>query len=416
MQRNSGMYLNQQHSPFQKHPFPSESAIPKRKTVAELIHENEERIKHNTQENENLQKRMNKIKDNINKWKQKYSQYTKLNHKASNPSSSPNNTISLFFNENKTELFNIGIYTVDDFQSYISHNKPTQLTYMNNLITSLNSITIPQYDITHLIDPSFLDVICTNCYEIVNYLSIDEHSMHCVIKNGNCDSFCSEITFDDVNCRLYKLYNSLQDKKEMMIQTKDVYLKVFYNKLSEILYNIVLNNNSIIELDDSVKQLNILIRNGLEHLDKQSKYAYEIFIRRTIQLIYVKSKSIQAIFGKKLITNVDDDDNDDEEFEIDENEFNGNNNNGSFLEDDIEKEVILSIKDQQKRSSLKHNDIVLNEIVSDVEENRESCRNADVSISSSESCDINRNYIKNRLTYIANRLSSERNKNERFST
>ena len=111
-----------------------------------------------------------------------------------------------------------------------------------------------------------------------------------------------------------------------------------------------------------------------------------------------------------MITNVDDDDNDDEEFEIDENEFNGNNNNGSFLEDDIEKEVILSIKDQQKRSSLKHNDIVLNEIVSDVEENRESCRNADVSISSSESCDINRNYIKNRLTYIANRLSYERNK------
>jgi hypothetical protein len=415
MQRNSGMYLNQQRSPFQKHPFPSESAIPRRKTVAELIHENEERIKHNTQENENLQKRMNKIKDNINKWKQKYSQYTKLNRKASNPSASPSNTISLFFNENKTELFNIGIYTVDDFQTYISPNKPTQLTYMNNLITSLNSITIPQYDITHLIDPSFLDVICTNCYEIVNYLSIDEHSMHCVIKNGNCDSFCSEITFDDVNCRLYKLYNSLQDKKEMIIQTKDVYLKVFYNKLSEILYNIVLNNNSIIELNDSVKQLHILIRNGLEHLDTQSKYAYEIFIRRTIQLIYVKSKSIQEIFGKKMTANVDDD-NDDEEFEIDENEFNGNNNNGSFLEDDIEKEVILSIKDQQKRSSLKHNGIVLNEIVSDVEGNRESCGNVDVSISSSESCDINGNYIKNRLTYIAKRLSSEGNKNERFST
>ena len=125
---------------------------------------------------------------------------------------------------------------------------------MNNLITSLNSITIPQYDKTHLIDPSFLDVICTNCYEIVNYLSIDEHSMHCVIKNGNCDSFCSEITFDDVNCRLYKLYNSLQDKKEMIIQTKDVYLKVFYNKLSEILYKIVLNNNSIIEPIISSKQ------------------------------------------------------------------------------------------------------------------------------------------------------------------
>ena len=97
------------------------------------------------------------------------------------------------------------------------------------------------------LDPSFLDVLCINCYECIKFEDMDLHSQNCIIE---LDYFKDNSYDEDYNARIFKLHESLKSKKEEIENKNDKNLIGFYNHLLKIIYQIIINNNSIEELDN----------------------------------------------------------------------------------------------------------------------------------------------------------------------
>lgn len=74
--------------------------------------------------------------------------------------------------------------SVQGFNHSITNNESGRASYQKNIINSLNSISIQNYHIGVNIplDPTFFDILCTNCYECVKPNEVDRHSDYCIMQ------------------------------------------------------------------------------------------------------------------------------------------------------------------------------------------------------------------------------------------
>lgn len=255
-----------------------------------------------------------------------------------------------------------------------SSTKAQSINYHQNIISSINALSVPQYTLSlNLInDPSFLDVICINCYEIVKYDQMDNHSEKCVIVSSIENmTIEKENTFDDCNSRMYKLYSSLKERNEEYLNSINPNLIHFYEALVEIVYQILINNNSIEEINECSLELNDLMNTSLVKITGKERAIFDIFCRRMVQLIYIKTIEMKKIFTMP---------NDSKE--------NKETNQTSF-EDNIiiQKDSVISIANANQRVS-SHARIIssnaISEIYSDIDDKRKEDYYDDDSASASE--------------------------------
>lgn len=83
--------------------------------------------------------------------------------------------------------------SVQNLQSSLidrSRSSSTSQKYQKNIIDSLNSISVQNYNIGSNIplDPTFFDILCTNCYECVKPNEVDRHSDFCIMQSDESNS------------------------------------------------------------------------------------------------------------------------------------------------------------------------------------------------------------------------------------
>ena len=170
------------------------------------------------------------------------------------------------------------------------------------------------------LDPSFLDILCINCYESIKYKDMDKHSEICVIHK---DEYKDNAYDEDYNTRIFKLHESLKNKKKEIILKNNNNLSNFYENLSKIVYDILINNNSIEELKMNINDINEIINNELEKIDLSENYKFYflLFCERLSQLVKMKLEDMEKIIRNNNKINSNDlKDSFDDEFE-DEEDF-----------------------------------------------------------------------------------------------
>ena len=263
--------------------------------------------------------------------------YDDINYNNINDSNNINNNNNITNNNNINN--NVAIQKVLE-------SKEIKNKYQKNIITSLDNITIMKYQINDSaipLDPSFLDVLCINCYECIKFEDMDLHSQKCVIK---LSGFKDNAYDEDYNTRIFKLHESLKSKKNEIENNKDKELVNFYNRLVKIIYQILINNNSIEELDSSISEINKMTKNDIEkgNFTQNYKFYFLLFCQRISQLVYMKLKDME-----KLMISINHNSSKDSIDSLDE-EYNINNK----LEDDEHikymKEQLTSIEDKTNKA------------------------------------------------------------------
>lgn len=180
-------------------------------------------------------------------------------------------------------------------------NNNISSNYQKNIITSLDAISVMKYEIS--LNPLFMDVICINCYECVKLDEMDNHSQTCTIPLNDYND--NEYDTDDYNTRIFKLHESLKSKKTEITSTNNAALTSFYTKLLQIIYDILINNNSIEELATSITSINALMSVDISSIHNNDYKSYFILLsQRLSQLVYMKYKDMERILGNNAEDNV----------------------------------------------------------------------------------------------------------------
>ena len=188
----------------------------------------------------------------------------------------------------------------------------------------MDSIAIKRYEIDDSripLDPSFLDILCINCYESIKYKDMDKHSEICVIHK---DEYKDNAYDDDYNTRIFKLHESLKNKKKEIILKNNKNLSNFYENLSKLVYDILINNNSIDELKNNINDINDIINNQLDQIDLSENYKFYflLFCERLSQLVKMKLEDMEKIImNNNNKNNNNEKDSFDDEFEENEEDF-----------------------------------------------------------------------------------------------
>jgi len=178
-------------------------------------------------------------------------------------------------------------------------NKINSDKYHKNIINSLDSISIIQYklDSKFTFDPRFFDVLCTNCYECVRYEEIDLHSDKCVLQpDENFEDFYdAQESDEDYNSKIFKLHESLKNRHDEIYSTSNQNLIRVYENFVKLTYEILLNNNSIEELDKSITNLNDLLNNKLCKINSKYNFTLVVLGQRISQLVLTKLEDMEKI-------------------------------------------------------------------------------------------------------------------------
>ena len=212
--------------------------------------------------------------------------------------------------------------------------------YQKNIIASLDAISVMKYEIS--LNPLFMDVICINCYECVKIEDMDNHSQTCTIPLNDYND--NEYDTDDYNTRIFKLHESLKSKQSEITSTNNKALITFYTKLLQIIYDILINNNSIEELATSISSINTLMSTDISSIHNNDFKSYFLILSQRIsQLVYMKYKDMEKILG---ITEDDHHRNDSEYIVEDEDEDDDFNNLMRDLKEDENDEQVNYVKMQ----------------------------------------------------------------------
>jgi hypothetical protein len=180
---------------------------------------------------------------------------------------------------------------IENFLSSFNANSK----YQKNIINALDGIAVAQYSIHSSVplDPVFFDVICINCYDCVKFSEVDSHGDTCLMHEE--ENYVELDGEEDYNARIYKLHESLKKKQDEIFKTADEQLIMVYEEIASLVYEILINNNSIEELDLSIAKLNEIVANRLNNLNSFYKFTFVIFGKRLSQLVYTKLKDMEKI-------------------------------------------------------------------------------------------------------------------------
>ena len=184
---------------------------------------------------------------------------------------------------------------------------------------------------------------CNQCFNGRNSIKHNRHSILKIEKNLGIDNDLNNI---DYNANLNKIYNILKRDQNKILKNGNHNLIVYYGKLLYFLYAIIINNNSIEELNSTIIDINDDYMKEKES-ETFNNFFYDYFyfyIRKISKLTYFKIKKIEQILA-------------------DLEEHNKNINIETDVIDD-EEEIINTDKIERMIRVLRHSNGNLDEILS----------------------------------------------------
>jgi hypothetical protein len=191
---------------------------------------------------------------------------------------------------------------------------------------------------------------CIDCNESFDPEVIGDHQNHCILNspyfnNGGYNNtdmdIDGELNINDIdyNANLNKIYEILKKDQNKILKNGNNDLIDFYGNLLYSLYEIIINNNSIEDLNSSIITINNDYKkeNESEDICQFFKNYCSFYVHRIIKLTYFKEKKIEQLLADLEEENAD---VEIKIIDLNENQLNSlenmikyNNNSTSKLED-----------------------------------------------------------------------------------
>lgn len=136
-------------------------------------------------------------------------------------------------------------------------------------------------------NPSLLDILCSACHSSIRYTEIEEHSRQCIILDQTEPS--KESPIEDTNTKLYKLYQSLSDRKREIIATGNERLISLYKQARGLLYEMFLRKTSLKDLLPLVEDM---ICDPHDEIASGYKFNISLYLDRAKDLALIKDKRL----------------------------------------------------------------------------------------------------------------------------
>ena len=190
---------------------------------------------------------------------------------------------------------------IQDFSEEDKNNYEKVEKIMNNIKTKYDS------------DLNSNNIFCLNCNECFSTNKKDEHSEHLTLEiddnNNDLDIDLNEL---DYNASLNKLYNNLKKDQNKILKYGNDKLIIYYGQLLFDLYGLIINNNSIEELNKSIIDINDNYKEEIEsnNLNQFFKDYFLFNVKKIEKYSYLKKIKIEKIladldednnFGKNII-------------------------------------------------------------------------------------------------------------------
>ena len=157
---------------------------------------------------------------------------------------------------------------------------------------------------------------CIDCNESFDPEVIGDHQNHCILNspyfnnNGNSDmDIDGELNINDIdyNANLNKIYEILKKDQNKILKNGNNDLIDFYGNLLYSLYEIIINNNSIEDLNSSIITINNDYKkeNESEDICQFFKNYCSFYVHRIIKLTYFKEKKIEQLLADLEEENAD---------------------------------------------------------------------------------------------------------------
>ena len=145
------------------------------------------------------------------------------------------------------------------------------------------------------------NIFCLDCNECFSKNEKDEHSNHSTfhIEDDKDDLLDMDINELDYNINLNKLYEKLKKDQNKILIYGNNELIIYYGELLFSLYEIIINNNSIEELNKSIININDNYKEEIESKNFNQFFKdYFLFnIKRIEKLSYFKKLKIEKILA-----------------------------------------------------------------------------------------------------------------------
>lgn len=157
---------------------------------------------------------------------------------------------------------------------------------------------------------------CIDCNESFDPEVMGDHQNHCILNSpyfnngGNSDmDIDDELNINDIdyNANLNKIYEILKKDQNKILKNRNNDLIDFYGNLLYSLYEIIINNNSIEDLNSSIITINNDYKkeNESEDICQFFKNYCSFYVHRIIKLTYFKEKKIEQLLADLEEENAD---------------------------------------------------------------------------------------------------------------
>lgn len=140
---------------------------------------------------------------------------------------------------------------------------------------------------------------CVDCNKYFKDENVGDHHDHCILQINNNLEIDNDLNYIDYNANLNKLYDHLKKDQNKILKNGNQNLIIYYGKLLYYLYEIIINNNSIEELNLSIININ---DDYIKEIESQTfndyfKDYFLFFIQRISKLTYFKIKKIEKLLA-----------------------------------------------------------------------------------------------------------------------
>ena len=203
---------------------------------------------------------------------------------------------------------------------------------------------------------------CANCYESFNIIEVTNHKNHLIIELKDFKVDEDEL---DYNIKLNIIYEILKKCQKVIIKEKNYNIIKYYRKLLIDLYEIIINDNSIEELNSSIIIINEVFfkYNKIGIFTDNLKDLFLLFIQTISQYAYLKGEELSLNEGDNYSFNNDELDKED----ILENDLLLEDDKNKYNDEDKKKyffKLGLDLKFKNK------NNLSLNDLYSKAQENK----------------------------------------------
>ena len=154
---------------------------------------------------------------------------------------------------------------------------------------------------------------CINCNECFKPEDVQNHKDHCILRihdiYNNNNYIDDELNINDIdyNANLKQLYENLKNEQKKILISGNEKLINYYGKLLYSLYEIIINNNSIEDLNTSIININ---DDYIKDIEPENFFQYfkDYFlfcVHRIIKLTYFKEKKIEKLLADLYEENMD---------------------------------------------------------------------------------------------------------------